>query len=54
MANNRVPVTNRRLDAVAARALGIGPGGALVVRPDGVAARSSARAAGIQDVPEAA
>jgi putative polyketide hydroxylase len=30
------PVTVRRLDELSARALGISPGGALVVRPDGV------------------
>ena len=34
----RAPVAVRRLPAVAARALGIGPGGSLLVRPDGVPA----------------
>ena len=34
----RAPVAARRLPAVAARGLGIGPGGALLVRPDGVPA----------------
>jgi putative polyketide hydroxylase len=32
------PVTARRLDVITARALGIGPAGALLVRPDGVPA----------------
>jgi hypothetical protein len=35
-AASRAPVTVRRLDELSARALGISPGGALVVRPDGV------------------
>ena len=34
------PVTVRRLPAVTARALGIAPGGALLVRPSGVPARA--------------
>ena len=34
----RAPVATRRLPAVAARGLGIGPGGSLLVRPDGVPA----------------
>ena len=35
-AGDRAPMTVRRLDELSARALGIAPGGALVVRPDGV------------------
>jgi 2-polyprenyl-6-methoxyphenol hydroxylase-like FAD-dependent oxidoreductase len=54
MATDRAPVTLRRLDAVAARALGIRPGGALVVRPDGVAVAAPAAAADMREVPEAA
>jgi hypothetical protein len=33
------PITLRRLPAVTARALGIAPGGSLLVRPSGVPAR---------------
>jgi 2-polyprenyl-6-methoxyphenol hydroxylase-like FAD-dependent oxidoreductase len=53
-ATDRVPVTVRRLDAVAARALGILPGAALVVRPDGVAAAAPAAIQGMREVAEAA
>jgi hypothetical protein len=41
-----VPVTVRRVDELTARALGIRPGGSLLVRPDGTpAAHAEARAA---------
>ena len=36
--HDRVPLVIRRLDAISARALGIGPGGALLARPDGAPA----------------
>ena len=39
------PVETRRLSAVAARGLGIPQGGSLLVRPDGVPARTATRAA---------
>ena len=38
----RAPIVDRPLPALTARALGIGPRGALVVRPDGVPARVTA------------
>jgi putative polyketide hydroxylase len=38
-ADGTAPVTHRRLPAVTARALGIAPGGSLLVRPSGVPAR---------------
>jgi hypothetical protein len=41
----RAPVAARRLPAVAARGLGIGPGGSLLVRPDGVPAPVHGRVA---------
>ena len=44
VAADRVPVTVRRLDPIAARALGLRRGGALVVRPDGTPAAAAARA----------
>jgi 2-polyprenyl-6-methoxyphenol hydroxylase-like FAD-dependent oxidoreductase len=37
----RVPVTARRLDLISARALGLGPAGTRLVRPDGVPADAS-------------
>ena len=43
VAADRVPVTVRRLDLIAARALGLRRGGALVVRPDGTPAAATAR-----------
>ena len=36
--HDSVPLVIRRLDAISARALGIGPGGALLARPDGAPA----------------
>ena len=42
-ADGSAPATVRRLPAVTARALGIAPGGALLVRPNGVPARALAR-----------
>jgi putative polyketide hydroxylase len=44
VATDRVPVATRRLDGIAARALGIPVGGALVVRPDGAPAEPAAPA----------
>jgi 2-polyprenyl-6-methoxyphenol hydroxylase-like FAD-dependent oxidoreductase len=44
-ANCSAPVTVRRLPAVTARALGIAPGGSLLVRPSGVPARHAAEVA---------
>jgi 2-polyprenyl-6-methoxyphenol hydroxylase-like FAD-dependent oxidoreductase len=44
VATDRVPVTTHRVDGIAARALGIPAGGALVVRPDGAPAEPAARA----------
>jgi hypothetical protein len=41
---DRVPVTVRRVDPIAARALGLRGGEALVVRPDGTPAAAAARA----------
>ena len=38
MAGGSVPVTVREVDAITAHALGIRPGGELLVRPDGVRA----------------
>ena len=49
-AADRVPVTLRRVDPIAARALGLRGGEALVVRPDGM--RAAAAAAGAR--PQAA
>jgi putative polyketide hydroxylase len=40
--NGGAPIAVRRLDAIAASALGIGASGSLLVRPDGVRARSGA------------
>jgi 2-polyprenyl-6-methoxyphenol hydroxylase-like FAD-dependent oxidoreductase len=54
MATDRVPVTVRSLDAIAARALGIRPGGALVVRPDGVPTGFAGAAGGATEVRRAA
>ena len=44
-ADGSAPVTVRRLPAVTARALGIAPGGSLLVRPSGVPARRAAEVA---------
>jgi putative polyketide hydroxylase len=44
-ADGSAPVTVRRLPAVTARALGIAPGGSLLVRPSGVPARPAAEVA---------
>lgn len=44
VAADRVPVTVRRVDPIAARALGLRGGEALVVRPDGTPAAAAARA----------
>jgi hypothetical protein len=44
-ADGPAPVTVRRLPAVTARALGIAPGGSLLVRPTGVPARRAAEVA---------
>jgi putative polyketide hydroxylase len=44
-ADGWAPVTVRRLPAVAARALGIAPGGSLLVRPSGVPARRATEVA---------
>ena len=44
VATDRVPVATRRVDGIAARALGIPAGGALVVRPDGAPAEPAAPA----------
>jgi len=43
-----VPVVARRLDVITARALGIAPAGALLVRPDGVPAATAAAAEGLR------
>ena len=42
------PLTVRRLDAMTARAIGIAPGGSLLVRPDGVPAALSSGEGGIR------
>jgi 2-polyprenyl-6-methoxyphenol hydroxylase-like FAD-dependent oxidoreductase len=44
-ADGSAPVTVRALPAMTARALGIGPGGSLLVRPNGVPARACAQLA---------
>ena len=44
-ADGSAPVTVRRLPAVTARALGIAPGGSLLIRPSGVPARRAAEVA---------
>ena len=44
-ADGSAPLTVRRLPAVTARALGIAPGGSLLVRPSGVPARRAAEPA---------
>lgn len=41
--DGRTPVTVRRIPAITARALGIGPGESLLVRPDGVPIHASAQ-----------
>ena len=40
------PVTVRRVDRMTARALGAGPAGSVVLRPDGVAVHPSLHAGG--------
>jgi putative polyketide hydroxylase len=44
VASDRIPVAVHRLDPIAARALGLRGGDALVVRPDGTSAAAAARA----------
>jgi 2-polyprenyl-6-methoxyphenol hydroxylase-like FAD-dependent oxidoreductase len=54
VATGLAPVATHRLDAIAARALGVPAGGALVVRPDGSPAGLTAGSAGVADVAAAA